>query len=73
MEDIPIPFTNEEVDTSSGVRGVAMTLAMVIVGFAVFAWSQDVGGYLASQANSVVTSALGFDPTSGDDEGADLL
>lgn len=73
MADIPIPFTDEEVDTGSGLRGVAMTLVMVIVGFAVFAWSRDVGGYLASEVNSFVADSLGVDPTSGEDSGADLL
>ena len=73
MADISIPFTDEEVDTDSGLRGVAMTVAMVIVGFAVLSWSQGVGGYLANKANSFVTNTLGFDPTSGEDSGADLL
>jgi hypothetical protein len=73
MEDIPIPFTGEEVDTDSGLRGIAVTVGVVIVGFAVLSWSQGVGDYLASKANSFVTSSLGFDPTSGEDSGADLL
>jgi hypothetical protein len=73
MTEVPIPFLDEEVDTDSGLRGVAMTIAMVILGFAVFAWSQDVGSFVANRTNSFVTNLLGFDPTSGDDSGADLV
>jgi len=73
MTEVPIPFTDEEVDTDSGLRGVAMTIGMVIVGFAILSWSRGVGGYLSNKANSFVTNTLGFDPTSGEDSGADLL
>jgi len=73
MAKIPIPFTDEEVDPDSGLRGIAMTVGMVIVGFAILSWSQAVGGYLSNKANSFVTDTLGFDPTSGEDSGADLL
>lgn len=73
MADIPIPFTGEEVDTDDGASDVAMTLGLVIAGFAVLAWAQGVGGYLANQANSYVTNLLGFDPTSGQESGADLV
>lgn len=74
MAEVPIPFTEEEVDTSSGARGVAMTLAAVIAGFAVLAWSRDVGGYVADRVNSFLTSLLGVDPTSGEsDDGLGFL
>lgn len=68
MAEVPIPFTEEEVDTSSGARGVVMTLAAIIAGFAVLAWSQDVGSYVADQVNSFLTSLLGVDPTSGESD-----
>lgn len=73
MPEVPIPFTDEEVDTDSGLRGVAMTVGMVIAGFAILSWSQGVGGYLSNKANSFISNQLGFDPTSGEDQGADLL
>jgi hypothetical protein len=73
MAEVPIPFIDEEVDTDDGTKSVLMTLVLVAVGFAAFAWLQDVGGYMASQANSFITNTVGFDPTSGEDSGADLL
>lgn len=69
MAEVPIPFVEEDIDTDSGAQGILMTLGMVIAGFAILAWSQGVGEYVADEANSFVTSLLGFDPTSGEDEG----
>jgi hypothetical protein len=73
MAEVPIPFVDEDVDTDEGVSGVAMTVGLVIAGFAVLAWARGVGGYLASEANSTISNYLGVDPTSGESSGADLV
>ena len=67
MPDIPIPFAGEEIDPSDDASGILMTLVVVMVGFAIFAWLQDVGGYLANRANNTISGLVGFDPTSGQD------
>lgn len=71
MVSYEIPFTSQEVDTDDGAMSVVMTLALVVVGFATFAWAQDVGGVVANQVNSAITGVVGVDPTSGQDSGAD--
>jgi len=68
MAEVPIPFTDEEIDSSSGAQGVAFSLATIIAGFALLAWSQDVGSYVADRVNSFLTSLLGVDPTSGESD-----
>jgi hypothetical protein len=73
MAEVPIPFTGEEVDTDDGATSIGLTLGLVVAGFAILAWSQDVGGYVANRANSYLAGLIGFDPTSGEDAGADLL
>lgn len=73
MPEVPIPFTDEEVDTGDGATSVGMTIALVIAGFALFAWARGVGGYVANQANSYISNALGFDPTSGENSGPEVL
>lgn len=73
MAEVPIPFVDREVDTDEGVTGAGMTVALVILGFALLAWARGVGDYLADEANSYVAGFLGVDPTSGDETGADLV
>lgn len=73
MTDVPIPFVNKDLDTDEGSVGVLMTIGVLIAGFAVFAWAQDVGGYVADRVNSTIASVVGVDPTSGDDAGVDAV
>jgi hypothetical protein len=73
MAEVPIPFTEQEVDTDDDATSIVLTVGLVIAGFALLAWARGVGDYLASQANSFITNMLGFDPTSGEDQGADLV
>ncbi|GAB3315226.1 hypothetical protein [Haloplanus salinarum] len=68
MPEVPIPFTDQEVDTDDDASSIVMTLVVVAVGFAAFVWLRDVGGYLAQQANSTITNLVGIDPTSGDSQ-----
>jgi hypothetical protein len=67
MAEIGIPFVEEDVDTSEGASSTLMTVGMVILGFAIFAWAQGVGNYVAQIVNSNLASVLGFDPTTGED------
>ena len=69
MPEVPIPFTGEEVDTDDDATSILVTVAMVAVGFGLFAWLQGIGGFLADTANSTISGMLGFDPTSGEDAG----
>jgi hypothetical protein len=73
MAEVPIPFIDQTVDTDDDAMSIVMTIALVIAGFGLLAWSQDVGGYLANKANSYISNLLGFDPTSGQDSGPDLV
>jgi hypothetical protein len=73
MATVPIPFVDQDVDTDDDATSIGMTVGLVIIGFALFAWFQDVGGYVANQMNSYLSDLIGFDPTSGEDSGADLL
>lgn len=66
-----LPFGMGEVDLTSA--SAVVTIVTLILGFAVFSMTQDIGGYVASRANSFITNTVGFDPTSGEDSGADLL
>ena len=73
MPEVPIPFTDEEVDTSDDSKSIVMTLVAVAVGFGLLAWLQGVGGMLADKANSFISNQIGVDPTTGEDEGVDLV
>jgi hypothetical protein len=73
MADVPIPFVDENVDTDDGARGILTTLVVLIAGFAAFAWAQDVGGFVASKANSYISNLVGVDPTSGENTQEDPL
>lgn len=66
-----LPFGMGKVDLTSA--GAIVTVVTLILGFAVFSMTQDIGSYLASRANSFITNTVGFDPTTGEDSGADLV
>lgn len=73
MSEVPIPFTSQNIDTDDDATGVAFTVGLLIVGFAIFAWARDTGGYVANWANRKLSSVIGVDPTSGEEAGADLV
>jgi hypothetical protein len=73
MPEVPIPFTDEEVDTDDDTGSIVMTLVVVAAGFGLLAWLQGVGGMLANKANNYITDLIGVDPTSGEDSGVDLV
>jgi hypothetical protein len=73
MPEVPIPFTDQEVDTDDDTSSIVMTLVVVAVGFAAFVWLRDAGGYLARTANSTISNLVGFDPTSGENTQEDPL
>jgi hypothetical protein len=73
MPEVPIPFTDEEVDTDEDTSSIVMTLVVVALGFGLLAWLQGVGGMLADKANSYISDLIGVDPTSGEDSGVDLV
>lgn len=66
MSEVPIPLTDQEIDTDDGAKSILVTLGMVILGFATLAWSQDVGTVLANKVNSTIADVTGYDPASGD-------
>jgi len=73
MPEVPIPFTDEEVDTSDDTSSILMTLVVVAAGFGLLAWLQGVGGMLANKANNYISELVGVDPTSGESSGVDLV
>jgi hypothetical protein len=72
MDEIPVPFVDEDVDVSEP-GSAAMTIAMLIGGFAVFAMAQSIGNQVGGRINSALGSVLGFNPGTGQSEGVDLL
>lgn len=73
MAEVPIPFVDEDVDTDDDATTILMSVGVIILGLAAFAWFQDVGQYLADRVNSFITSLIGIDPTSGEDDGLGVL
>lgn len=66
MPEVPIPFTDQEVDTDDDTSSIVMTIVGVLAGFALLAWLRGVADNLANQANSFISNLIGYDPTSGD-------
>lgn len=66
MAEIPVPFIEEDVDTSDR-SGVIMTLVMLIAGFAVYTMTSSIGEYVANVANSKLGEFIGFNPATGED------
>ncbi|QGX95001.1 hypothetical protein EI982_09460 [Haloplanus rallus] len=71
MAEIPVPLTDQEVDTSDPTSA-GMMIGLLIVGFAIFAMAQGIGGYLASRANSALGDLIGFNPATGEDSDSGL-
>lgn len=72
MAEVPIPLTDEEIDTSEGT-GALVTVGLVIVGFMILAVARGMGSALAGQFNSLIASATGIDPTSGESTSAEVV
>jgi hypothetical protein len=66
-----LPFGMGKVDLTSAAA-VGTILAMIL-GFAVFSMTQDIGSYVGSRVNSALGDVIGFNPATGQDEGVDLL
>jgi len=64
MAEVPVPFTDEEVDTSDG-SGALMTVIALIAGFGIFAMAQSVGGTLASTVSDQIAQFTGYNPSTG--------
>jgi hypothetical protein len=72
MDEIPVPFVDEDVDVSEP-GSAAMTIAMLVGGFAIFAMAQSIGGQVGNRINSAIGTVLGFNPATGESEGVDLV
>jgi len=72
MAEVPVPFTEEELDTSDGM-GAVMTVVLLIAGFGIFSMAQGIGGTLASTATNYIAQFTGYNPTTGQETGADLV
>jgi len=66
MAKVEVPFTEQEVDTSSPTSA-AMTIVLLIGGFAVFSMASGIGDYVASRANNSLAAVIGFNPATGSD------
>jgi hypothetical protein len=73
MPEVPIPFTDQQVDTDDDTSSIVMTIVGVLVGFALLAWLRGVADNLANQANSFISNLVGYDPTSGENTQEDPL
>jgi len=72
MADIPIPFTNQDVDTDDGVSGILMSMAVTATGFMLLYMSQTLGNTAFQQVNSALGDFLGYNASGSADE-VDLL
>lgn len=72
MAEVPVPFTEEEVDTSDG-KGAVATVALLIAGFGVFSMAQGIGGTLANTATNKIAEYTGYDPSTGESSGGDIV
>jgi hypothetical protein len=66
MAEVPVPLTEEEIDTSDPTNAL-MAVGMLIVGFGVFSMTQSIGDRLANTANSALGQVLGQNPATGED------
>jgi len=73
MTEVPVPFTGEEVDTSDGASSVAMSIGVLIAGFGLFELARSTGGTVAQMATNKISQVTGYDPTTGQSSGADVL
>lgn len=67
MSQIPIPFTGEDVSTSNPTSMI-VTIAMIMVGFVIFAFARMVGQTGAQTLSNAVAQTTGVNP-SGEDSG----
>lgn len=72
MDEIPIPFTGEEVDPGDR-SGAVVTVALLIVGFGIFAMASSIGDYLGSKANQVIGDVTGVNPATGGNSDPELI
>jgi hypothetical protein len=68
MTEVPIPFVEEDVDTSEPSSAL-MSIALLIAGFGLFAMASDIGGYVGTRINQGIGTVLGFNPATGEDSG----
>lgn len=73
MAEVPIPFVDREIDTDDDGTSILVTVGVLIVGFALFAWFQQIGGTLATRLNSFFANMTGFNPSTGDSSGVDVV
>jgi len=62
MAEIDVPFVDSAIDTSDGV-GSLMTVAVLVVGFMIFAFARTAGQTLFQQVNSTLGNILGYNAT----------
>jgi hypothetical protein len=75
MDEIPVPFVNQGVDTDDPQKGM-ITVLMLIAGFAVFSFASSIGEYAGSRINSGIAEVIGINPATGesqDDGGVDFI
>jgi hypothetical protein len=73
MPEVPIPFTDQSVDSDDDAPSIVMTIVGVLAGFALLAWLRGVADNLANEANSFISNLIGYDPTSGENTQEDPL
>lgn len=66
-----LPFGMGEVDLTS-MSAVWVILSLVL-GWAVFSMSQDIGEVVKRRVTAFIASLTGFNPTTGDNSGMDVV
>lgn len=59
MAEVPIPFTEQSIDTDDDASTIGLTLVFVAIGFAALAMLQDAGSTIYNKANSVFSDVTG--------------
>lgn len=75
MDSIPIPFADQQVDTSDPTKGV-YTVLLLVAGFTIFSMASSIGEFAGSRINQGIGAVLGVNPATGeseDDGGVDFI
>lgn len=72
MAKIPVPFTGEKINTDDR-DSAAWSVILLIAGFGVFNLASSVGDTLAQKATNTVAQYSGYDLSSGQSTGGDVV
>ena len=68
MAEIEVPFVESDIDTSDGV-GSLMTVGVLVIGFALFAFARTAGNTLFQKANQMLSNLVGVNANGSNNNG----